>query len=106
MTVTVASASTAKSLAKHPRKMTREPKLETASQGVAPDPAKRANKTDLVLGLLQRPEGVTIDQLVASTGWLPHTTRAALSGLKKKGHVIFSEKVLGLRHYRIINGAA
>ena len=39
-----------------------------------------------------RPAGATIDQLVAATGWLPHTTRAALTGLKKKGHVLTSEK--------------
>ena len=65
--------------------------------GPAPDniPAKRQSKADLVLGLLKRPEGATIDQLVAATSWLPHTTRAALTGLKKKGHTLASEKLEG-----------
>ena len=43
-----------------------------------------------------------IAQLVAVTGWLPHTTRAALTGLKKKGHVVTSEKLEGEgRVYRV-----
>lgn len=86
---------------KHPRKMAREPKLHTGEQGAASAPATRASKTDLVLGLLHRPEGATIEQLVAATGWLPHTARAALTGLKKKGHTLGSEKTDGIRRYRI-----
>jgi len=38
--------------------------------------------------LLQRDCGATLDELVASTGWLPHTTRAALTGLRKRGFTI------------------
>jgi hypothetical protein len=34
------------------------------------------------------PEGATIDALVKATGWLPHTTRAALTGLRKRGYAI------------------
>jgi hypothetical protein len=33
-------------------------------------------------------------------GWLPHTTRAALTGLKKKGHTVTSTKADGVRTYR------
>lgn len=86
----------AKPATKRPRKMAREPKAEGSEQQ-APDSAtaKRQSKAALVLGLLQRPEGATIDQLVAATGWLPHTTRAALTGLKKKGHAVTSEKLEG-----------
>lgn len=92
--------------AKRSRKMAREPKLEVVGSVTTPAPAKRTCKTDLVLDLLKRSDGATINQLVAATGWLPHTTRAALTGLKKKGHVVTSEKVEGLRHYRIDAGAA
>ena len=53
----------------------------------APAPA-RPSKTADVLALLRRAEGATLDELVAATGWLPHTTRAALTGLRKKGHAI------------------
>jgi hypothetical protein len=51
--------------------------------------------------MLKREEGATLLQLVDATGWLPHTTRAALTGLRKKGHVITASKVDGLSLYRI-----
>ena len=35
-----------------------------------------------VLELLQRDQGATLNELVVTTGWLPHTTRAALIGWK------------------------
>jgi hypothetical protein len=44
----------------------------------------------------------TLEQMIAVTGWLPHTTRAALTGLKKKGYVISSDKVDGVRTYRAV----
>jgi hypothetical protein len=99
-------ATAAKPQTKRPRKMARERKAAAAGASSAadtsPTSSKRASKADLVLGLLQRPEGATIDHLVAATGWLPHTTRAALTGLKKKGHVVTSEKPEGEgRVYRV-----
>ena len=30
----------------------------------------------------------THDQPVRATGWLPHTTRAALTGLRKRGYAV------------------
>jgi len=87
---------------KRPRKMAREPKIEVAEQT---SPA-RQTKTDQVLDLLRRPDGATLEQLVAATGWLPHTARAALTGLKKKGHTLMSEKPDGVRRYKIEVGAA
>lgn len=62
---------------------------------------KKSTKIDLVLGMLRRAEGATLDQMVEATGWLPHTARAALTGLKKKGHVVTSEKLDGVRTYRV-----
>jgi hypothetical protein len=53
---------------------------------------KRPTKGALVLSLLQREEGATLTEMVAATGWLPHTTRAALTGLRKKGHAIAKGK--------------
>jgi uncharacterized protein DUF3489 len=38
-----------------------------------------------VLELLQRDCGATLEELIAATDWLPHTTRAALTGLRKRG---------------------
>ena len=81
---------------KRPRKMAREP------EAASPAPTEpHVNKSDFVIGLLQRTGGATLDEMVAATGWLPHTTRAALAGLKKKGHQLTSEKTDGVRRYRI-----
>jgi hypothetical protein len=40
-----------------------------------------------VVELLQQDRGASIAELIVLTGWLPHTTRAALTGLRKRGFV-------------------
>ena len=62
---------------------------------------KKSAEIDLFLGMSRRVESATLDQMVKTTGWLPHTTRAAPTGLKKKGHVVASEKLDGVRTYSI-----
>lgn len=108
------STTTTKPSTKKPRRMAREPqeKVQVAQEpGELPgqaadaprpdgDAAKPKTKSAIVIGLLTRNEGATLEQMVAATGWLPHTTRAALTGLKKKGMTISSEKVDGVRTYR------
>ena len=97
MTDTIeAQTSASKPATKRPRKMARDPE---ATSLAAAEP--RVNKSDLVIGLLRSTGGATIDEMVAATGWLPHTTRAALTGLKKKGHLVTSQKTDGVRRYRI-----
>ena len=51
-----------------------------------------ATKTSAVIALLERDTGATLAELIAATSWLPHTTRAALTGLRKKGHLIERSK--------------
>ena len=63
------------------------------------------SKTATVVAMLQREDGAALGDLVAATGWLPHTTRAALTGLRKKGHVIEKTKVDGTTTYRIASAA-
>lgn len=46
---------------------------------------RAGTKQALIAGLLGREQGATLDELIAATGWLPHTTRAALTGLRRKG---------------------
>ena len=41
-----------------------------------------------VVELVRRDHGATIDELIAATGWLAHTTRAALTGLRKRGYAV------------------
>ena len=62
-------------------------------------------KQAVVIDMLRRPEGATIEQICASTGWLAHSVRGALSGTlrKKLGLTVVSEKRMdGERTYRIV----
>lgn len=45
-------------------------------------------KANLVQSLLSRPRGVTQTELADATSWQPHSIRAHLSGLRKRGHVL------------------
>jgi hypothetical protein len=65
----------------------------------------KVSKTSAVLALLNREDGAFISELIAATGWLPHTTRAALTGLRKKGHVIERTKRNDETCYRIAAAA-
>jgi Protein of unknown function (DUF3489) len=48
-------------------------------------PTPRAGtKQALMIDLLKRPEGATVEQIAAATGWLHHTIRGAISGALKK----------------------
>lgn len=39
-----------------------------------------------MVALLDTDSGATMPELIAATGWLPHTTRATLTGPGKPGH--------------------
>ena len=63
-----------------------------------------ASKLALVLALLEAPEGITIAEIMDTTGWQSHTVRGALSGIvtKKLGRIVISEKLEGRgRVYKI-----
>ena len=66
---------------------------------------KRETRIDKVIALLKRKQGATLDEMVKATGWLPHTTRAAMTGLKKKGHTIERDKRGDVSCYRITKSA-
>ena len=57
-----------------------------------------------VVALLEREEGASLDELIQATGWQKHTLRAALTGLRKKGHRVSREKADGTSRYRIGEG--
>lgn len=52
------------------------------------DAEVRVTKSEKLLTLLQTGTGASLEDMVEATGWLPHTARAAMTGLRKKGHVI------------------
>ena len=86
--------------------------LKPARQGgkaskAAPAPTQGRTKQARVIALLERDSGATLDELVAATGWLPHTTRAALTGLRHKGFVLGkSKREDGTTVYRITSAPA
>lgn len=59
------------------------------------------SKPQQILDLLNRDCGASLVELATLANWLPHSTRAYLTGLRKKGHVIDSDKVDGVRRYRL-----
>ncbi len=52
----------------------------------------RRSKADIILGLLQRSTGASIAELTKATGWQPHSVRAALTGLRKRGREVVRTK--------------
>jgi hypothetical protein len=71
-------------------------------RNAAPASEKKTIKRDQLAAMLVRDQGATVDQMRKTTGWIPHTVRAALTGLKKHGYAINSDKVDGLRTYRAV----
>jgi hypothetical protein len=70
--------------AKTPAAKTTAPSEPRAIDG-APRPG---SKQALVVEMLSKDDGASLDALVKATGWLPHTTRAALTGLRKRGFLV------------------
>jgi len=76
----------------------------TATSAKAAPPARAGTKLATLIEMLTRPNGATIEQMSAETGWQAHSVRGAISGtLKKKlGFTVTSEKVDGRgRVYRV-----
>ncbi len=81
-----------------------KPAKKTNSKPKPTGAPREGTKQALLVDMLRRPEGATIDQIVESTGWQRHTARGAISGAVKKklGLDVTSEKTEGgERVYRI-----
>lgn len=71
------------------RKPVKKPAAEPAPLPPAASVAKApGGKQAHVIKMLERKSGATLDQIMEATGWLAHSARAVLSGLRKKGHAI------------------
>jgi hypothetical protein len=69
----------------------------TASQEEAvpvqsPPAPREGSKQALMIALLRHGQGASLDELAAAMNWLPHTTRAALTGLRRKGYALTRAK--------------
>lgn len=93
-TTPTAEASAPASAAELPDGLQPTPQTQAETSGAhAPTATPAAHtKSALVLEMLRRESGATLDELTGATNWLPHTTRAALTGLRKKGHAIDKRK--------------
>ena len=81
--------------------------IVTTTSKAAPA-AKRITKRDQLIKALQRKSGADIPILSRSFGWQPHSTRAALTGLRKAGFLIEKTAADGKRKavYRIVDQSA
>ncbi|WP_375458345.1 DUF3489 domain-containing protein [uncultured Enterovirga sp.] len=69
---------------------------------IGSDSVRPGTKMALIMSLLGRPEGASQAEMIVATGWLPHTTRAALSRLRSAGHELSkSPREDGVTAYRI-----
>jgi Protein of unknown function (DUF3489) len=69
---------------------------------------RATSKLGRVLDMLAADAGATIGELTAATGWLEHTMRAALTGLRRRGYALSRTRKEreGASVYRIVAQAA
>ncbi len=73
-----------------------KPKGRTSPPAIRP-----GTKQALLIDLLKHKRGATIDAIVETLGWLPHTVRAALTRLRQQGFRIERVREDGVSRYRI-----
>jgi hypothetical protein len=66
------------------------------------DRPRASTKRAVLIGMLERPEGASVAEIGERLGWLPHTVRAAITGLRHAGReVIRSKDATGQSVYRL-----
>ena len=75
------------------------------SQIASTNATASSSKSSTVLALLAREHGASIADIVAATGWLPHTARATLTGFRRKGLVIARAREADVTTYRLLEQA-
>ena len=65
--------------------------LATANAPSADRPLA-STKRALLIGMLERPEGASVAEIGQRLGWLPHTVRAAITGLRHAGREVTRSK--------------
>jgi hypothetical protein len=83
-----------------------EPVLEAGDLGTASVPGAdrppASTKRAMLIGMLERPEGASVAEIGQRLGWLPHTVRAAITGLRHAGREVTRSKAKnGQSAYRL-----
>ena len=66
------------------------------------DGPRASTKRAMLIGMLERPEGASVAEIGQRLGWLPHTVRAAITGLRHAGReVTRSKDATGQSLYRL-----
>lgn len=68
-----------------PKERKTRSKAQNPSVAVSP---RAGSKQAPLVDMLSRNKGTTLEALTKATGWLPHTIRAALTCLRKRGFAI------------------
>ena len=76
-------------------------KAKAAPAETQPTFALPPTKKEAVLNLLRADGGATLAAITAETAWKPHTARAFLTGLRKKGYEIERSSQNGESSYRL-----
>jgi hypothetical protein len=72
-----------------PASRTRPARNKTAGDtATSSGQVRSGSKQATIVKLMSRPKGATLDEMIQATDWLPHTTRAALTGLRKRGFAL------------------
>ena len=66
------------------------------------DRPRASTKRAVLIGMLERPEGASVAEIGQRLGWLPHTVRAAITGLRHAGREVTRNKdATGQSVYRL-----
>ena len=77
---------------------------ESAAVSIEPSSRPTQSKQAQLISLLRAPTGGTMAQMIALTGWQPHTVRGMISGSLRKrlGLDVQQRSIDGVRVYRIV----
>ncbi|WP_339693421.1 DUF3489 domain-containing protein [uncultured Parasphingorhabdus sp.] len=66
-----------------------------------------STKSARVIARLKKPKGASLEEICSDTEWQPHSARAFMTGLRKKGFTIVRDKMdAGDSIYRITGKAS
>jgi predicted transcriptional regulator len=78
------------------------PRANRAASAPAPTTTERPQtKAERLLAMLRAPAGASVEEVAEALGWQHHTVRAAIAGVRKKGHEVVRQKQGSVTTYRI-----